>query len=71
MEDTMWKPAAFLLLSEGEKSFLWSGIYSSKGTCVRIKKEIKFCNKLSALLNLLAEFHREKYNLYKFHKTMT
>ena len=46
-------------------------MYSSKGTCVRIKKEIKFCNKPSMQVNLLVEFHREKYNLYKSHKNMT
>ena len=33
------------------------------------KKEIKFCNKLSMQVNLLVQFHREKYNLYKSHKT--
>ena len=35
------------------------------------KKEIKFCNKLSMQVNLLVKFHREKYNLYKSHKTST
>ena len=28
---------------------------------VRVKKEIKFRNKLSTQVNLLVEFHREKY----------
>ena len=38
-------------------------IYSSKRTCARVKKEIKFSNKLSMQVNLLVGFHREKYNL--------
>ena len=37
------------------------GIYSSKGTYVRVKKEItKFCNKISMKVNLLVEFNGEK-----------
>ena len=35
------------------------------------KKEIKFRNELSIQVNLLVEFHRKKYNLYKFRKTVT
>ena len=31
----------------------------------------KFYNKLSMQVNLLEQFHREKYNLCKSHKTMT
>ena len=49
---------------------MFSVIYSSKGACVRVKKETKFCNKLSMQVNLLSEFHWENYNLYKSHKTM-
>ena len=37
------------------------GIYSSKGTYVRVEKEItKFCNKISMKVNLLVEFNGEK-----------
>ena len=39
--------------------------------CERAKKELKYCNKLSIQVNLLVQFYREKYNLCKFHKTMT
>ena len=38
---------------------------------MRVKKEIKFCNKLSIQVNLRVEFHRGKNDLYKSHKTMT
>ena len=38
-----------------------------QGSIVRVKKEIEFCNNLSMQVNLLVEFHRKKYNLYKSH----
>ena len=49
-----------VLLNEREKCFMWNGIYLSKETYVRVKKEIKFCGKLSMKVNLLVEFNREK-----------
>ena len=50
-----------VLLNKREKYFMLKGIYSSKGTYVRVKKEItKFCNKISMKVNLLVEFNGEK-----------
>ena len=57
--------------------FCKKGIQSFKRIYVKIKKGIKFCNKLSMKVNLLVEVIREKCNLsyksqiYKIEKTMT
>ena len=66
-----------VLIKDGENCFQQRGVYSSKGSSVRKKKEIrKFCKKLSMNVNLPVEYNAEKYDLnYKSHiyntKTMT
>ena len=42
-----------------------------QGNICESKRKINFCNKFSMQVNLLVEFYREKYNLYKYNKTIT
>ena len=72
LEDAIRRLAAFPFYLTREKnvfSLLRNLFIQGKGTCLIVKKETKFCNKLSKQINLLVEFHREKCNLYyKSHK---